>query len=234
MNLLEIKNLNKYYHKGKDNELHVLKNLNFQLRTDSMTAIIGQSGCGKSTLLNIIGCLDDYDSGNVIFNNQSLEDLTDKSTSKIRSEDIGFVLQNFALIEEESVISNITTPLYFNPNIKLKNFRKLGTEILEELGILTLIDKRVSELSGGQKQRVAIARAMITKPLLLLADEPTGSLDKKTSVEIMNVLKKLNDQGTAIVIVTHDLEIANECKQIVRMTDGIFKSDKKQSNKLSL
>lgn len=222
MTLLEVKNLNKYYHKNENNELHVLKDLNFKITNTSMTAIIGKSGCGKTTLLNIIGCLDDYDSGDVVFNGQNLNELSDAAKSRIRASDIGFVLQEFALIEEETALSNVVTPLYFNSNVKLKNFKKLGNEMLNKLGILELAHKKVSELSGGQKQRVAIARAMITKPTLILADEPTGSLDNSTSHEIMDILEELNTQGTAIIIVTHDNQIANRCKSIVEMKDGIM------------
>lgn len=226
MTLLEVKNLNKYYHKNENNELHVLKDLNFKITNTSMTAIIGKSGCGKTTLLNIIGCLDDYDSGDVVFNGQNLNELSDAAKSRIRASDIGFVLQEFALIEEETALSNVVTPLYFNSNVKLKNFKNLGNEMLNKLGILELAHKKVSELSGGQKQRVAIARAMITKPTLILADEPTGSLDNSTSHEIMDILEELNTQGTAIIIVTHDNQIANRCKSIVEMKDGIMIDNK--------
>lgn len=226
MTLLEVKNLNKYYHKNENNELHVLKDLNFKITNTSMTAIIGKSGCGKTTLLNIIGCLDDYDSGDVVFNGQNLNELSDAAKSRIRASDIGFVLQEFALIEEETALSNVVTPLYFNSNVKLKNFKNLGNEMLNKLGMLELAHKKVSELSGGQKQRVAIARAMITKPTLILADEPTGSLDNSTSHEIMDILEELNTQGTAIIIVTHDNQIANRCKSIVEMKDGIMIDNK--------
>lgn len=132
MTLLEVKNLNKYYHKNENNELHVLKDLNFKITNTSMTAIIGKSGCGKTTLLNIIGCLDDYDSGDVVFNGQNLNELSDAAKSRIRASDIGFVLQEFALIEEETALSNVVTPLYFNSNVKLKNFKNLGNEMLNK------------------------------------------------------------------------------------------------------
>lgn len=222
MKIIKIEELNKYYNKGKENELHVLKNLSFEVEKGELLAIMGESGCGKTTFLNILGCIDNFDSGNYILTNDSVCNLNDSELSKLRCQKIGFVLQDFALIENETVLENIKTPLYFDAKKKIKTLNSIAMEALRLLKIEDLSKKKVLHLSGGQKQRVAIARAMVNKPDLILADEPTGSLDSKTSIEIMEVLKHLNKNGTTIILVTHDINIAQQCERIVRMKDGIL------------
>lgn len=222
MTIVKIENLNKYYNKDKENELHVLRNLSLELESGELVAIMGESGCGKSTLLNILGCIDGFDSGSYHLNDIAMNHMRDRELSKIRCKKIGFVLQDFALIENETVLENVKTPLYFDSKKKLKELNRFAMDALKLLKIENLSKKKVFHLSGGQKQRVAIARAMVNKPDLLLADEPTGSLDSKTSIEIMEVLKNLNENGTTVIIVTHDIKIAQACNKIIQMNDGVL------------
>lgn len=220
--MLRLTSLNKFYNRNKDNELHVLRDLDLSVQAGEMLAIMGKSGCGKSTLLNILGCIDRFDSGAYLLNETAIQDLKDKELARLRAKEIAFVLQDFALIERENVFSNVTTPLYFDSAIPLTRFKSMADTALEKVGIADLVNKKVWQLSGGQKQRVAIARALINEPTLLLADEPTGSLDSETSGEVMSLLKEINNLGTSIILVTHDSEIASQCSRIVEMRDGIL------------
>lgn len=220
MSLIHVQDINKYYNKDKENELHVLKDFSLDVVSREMIAIIGQSGSGKSTLLNILGCVDVVEDGDYLLDGLSIHTLNDRTLSPIRCEKIGFVFQDFALIESESVLENIKTPLYFDKKIKFRKMNALARETLTSIGILDLEKKPVVQLSGGQKQRVAIARAIVNQPLILLADEPTGSLDSKTSEEMMDSFKKLNKDGMTIIIVTHDLSVAQQCDRIVQIVDG--------------
>lgn len=215
--MIEIKNLNKIYLKGKKNMVHALNNINLKIDDRETVAIIGESGAGKSTLLHIMSCIDNFD-GEYYLDNIDINKLSESKKSKLRSSKIGIVLQDFALIDDFTVFENVMTPLYFNKKIKDK--KGSVTRALKKTGIASLKAKKVSQLSGGQKQRVAISRALVTNPEYIFADEPTGSLDSKTSDEIIKMLFELNSNGITIVIVTHNLEIANQCHHIIEIKDG--------------
>ena len=215
--MIEIKNLNKIYLKGKKNMVHALNNINLKIDDRETVAIIGESGAGKSTLLHIMSCIDNFD-GEYYLDNIDINKLSESKKSKLRSSKIGIVLQDFALIDDFTVFENVMTPLYFNKTIKDKKGSVMRA--LKKTGIVSLKAKKVSQLSGGQKQRVAISRALVTSPEYIFADEPTGSLDSKTSEEIVKMLFDLNRNGITIVIVTHNLEIANQCHHIIEIKDG--------------
>ena len=215
--MIEIKNLNKIYLKGKKNMVHALNNINLKIDDRETVAIIGESGAGKSTLLHIMSCIDNFD-GEYYLDNIDINKLSESKKSKLRSSKIGIVLQDFALIDDFTVFENVMTPIYFNKKIKDKKSSVMRA--LKKTGIASLKSKKVSQLSGGQKQRVAISRALVTSPEYIFADEPTGSLDSKTSEEIVKMLFDLNRNGITIVIVTHNLEIANQCHHIIEIKDG--------------
>lgn len=217
--MIEIKELDKFYNKGKQNEVHALKNVNLTIYEKEMLGIIGRSGSGKSTLLHILGCIDDFQSGEYIFDGKEIKGLSDKKKAEIRNREIGIVLQDFGLIEECSAIENVMVPMYFAKGRKNKKY--LAQDALNKVGMLELANKRVSQMSGGQKQRVAIARAIVNNPKVVLADEPTGALDVKTSAEVIELLKELNRGGVTIIMITHDLEIAKQCSRCVSIEDGV-------------
>lgn len=220
-NIVEVINLNKSYKTKKNAQaLHVLKDLNFTVEVGEMVAIVGKSGSGKSTLLNVLGCVDNFESGDYIFSGKSIKGATDKQLSILRNRNISFVFQDYALIEEESVLQNVKTPLFFNKSISLGKMKDLAMEALRLVGIDDLAPKKVNQLSGGQKQRTAIARAIVSKPNLILADEPTGALDSQTSNDILTLLKDLNQKGTTVLVVTHDMDTAAYCNRTVTIVDG--------------
>jgi len=214
-----VKNLSKTYNLNKPNAFLALKDIDLAIKDGEMVAIMGASGAGKSTLLHILGTLEKYDTGSYYFDDKDIGKLTDRQLSRLRCEKIGFVLQDFGLIQEESVLSNVTVPLYFDKT-SMKELKAKAEKALDTVGILNLKKKKVRYLSGGQKQRVAIARAIVNEPSLILADEPTGALDSKTSDEILNVFERLNQQGKTIVIVTHSHDVANYCNRTVNIIDG--------------
>ena len=219
--MIEIKNVYKTYNLGKANAFTALKDVSLTIRDGEMVAIIGKSGAGKSTLMHILGCIDGFEKGEYILNGENISKMSEKKSAAIRNKEIGIVLQDFVLMEQYSVMENVLMPLYFSKNAGKKSEReKRAIEILKRLEMDELLNKKVNQLSGGQKQRVAIARAMINNPGILLADEPTGALDVQTSEEILGVFKKLNKQGTTVIIITHDMEVAAECDRIVEISDG--------------
>lgn len=220
MPIIEVRDLKKIYNKGQETEVQALKGINLDLQKGDLCSIIGVSGSGKSTLLHILGCIDKATSGTYILENEIISNKNDIQLAKLRNKKFGFVLQEFGLIEDENVYQNIYTPLLFS---KPKTKGRKNIEVLmKKLEIDNLKNKKVNKLSGGQRQRVAIARALVNDPDIILADEPTGSLDSKTAENIMNIFIELNKIGKTIIIVTHNLEIANKTKRKFIMKDGII------------
>ena len=222
--MLEINQLHKSYAIG-DSSLHVLKGIDLSVEKGEMVAIMGSSGSGKSTLLNIIGMLDEADSGDYILDNVPIKNLTEKKAAIYRNKFLGFIFQSFNLINYKNALENVALPLYYQ-GLKRKERQEKARFHLQKVGLLDCQTHLPSELSGGQKQRVAIARALASNPKLLLADEPTGALDTTTSSDIMAFLQQLNDEGKTILIVTHEEDIAAMCKRIIRLRDGIIMEDK--------
>lgn len=218
--MIEISKLNKYYKVGKG-KMHALKDIDLTIKDGESLAIQGKSGAGKSTLMHIMGLLDSYDSGSLKIDGQEIKGLSDGKLATIRNQKIGFVMQDFSLLDHKSVIMNVMLPLYFNHKYSFKKMNKLALEALERVGIKEQANKKANQLSGGQRQRVAIARAIISKPEIILADEPTGALDSETSVEIMNLLKELNEKnGITLIVITHDDSVADYCKRKIIVKDG--------------
>ena len=219
--MIEIKNLYKTYNYGKPNAFEALKDVSLTINDGEMVAIIGKSGAGKSTLMHILGCIDDFEKGQYIFNGKDISKVNEKKSAAIRNSEIGIVLQEFALMELYTVVENVIMPLFFTPKSGRRSEKeKRALEILKRLEMDEYAHKKVNKLSGGQKQRVAIARAMINNPSVLLADEPTGALDVKTTDEIMKVFRNLNKNGTTVIIITHDMEVAGMCDRIIEISDG--------------
>ncbi len=218
--MIEIKNLVKIYNKGKTNEFCALKGIDLSIEEGEMVAIIGKSGAGKSTLLHILAAIDSYDKGSYLVDGVSVGDLKEKDRARFRNQKIGIVMQDYALIDEYTIEENVQIPLIFG-KVKGNDVRreKIMTA-LENVGLAELAKKPVRQLSGGQQQRVAIARALVNNPTFLLADEPTGALDSKTSGEIMDVFEKLNQGGKTVIIVTHDMEVAARCGRVIEISDG--------------
>ena len=223
--MLKIDKLHKSYKMG-DSSLHVLKGINLNVNKGEMVAIMGSSGSGKSTLLNIIGILDELDSGEYTLDGIEIKDLTEKKAAQYRNKFLGFVFQSFNLINFKNALENVAVPLYYQ-GLKRKERQEKALFHLEKVGLADWAKHLPNELSGGQKQRVAIARALAAEPKLLLADEPTGALDSATSHDIMQFLQQLNDEGKTILIVTHEEDISLMCKRIVRLKDGVILEDKK-------
>jgi len=223
--MLKISNLHKSYPIG-DSSLHVLKGINLEVESGEMVAIMGSSGSGKSTLLNIIGILDEADSGEYTLDDVEIKNLTEKKAAIYRNKFLGFIFQSFNLINYKNALENVALPLYYQ-GVKRKPRLEKALYHLEKMGIKDWAHHLPSELSGGQNQRVAIARALASDPKLLLADEPTGALDTTTSYEIMDFLQNLNDEGKTLLIVTHEEDIAAMCKRVIRLRDGIIMEDKK-------
>ena len=221
--MIEIKNLHKSYHMGK-NSLHVLKGINFTVSEGEMVSIMGSSGSGKSTLLNILGILDEADEGTYNLDGTLIKNLNERVAARYRNKFLGFIFQSFNLINYKSAIENVAMPLYYQGvkrNIRIEK----AMHYLEKVGLADWASHLPNELSGGQKQRVAIARALASDPKVLLADEPTGALDTKTSYEVMELIQGINDKGKTILIVTHEDDIAHMTKRIVNLKDGIIIDD---------
>jgi len=218
--MIKLENICKTYSKGKNNAVDALKNVSLNIKKGELTAIIGKSGSGKTTLLNIIGCIDTSDSGNYYLDGKKINKKNEAALSAIRNKSIGIVMQEFALIGSDSALENVMLPFYFDNKASLKKAKELALSVLSSVGMDSMAAKPVNKLSGGQKQRVAIARAIVNKPSVILADEPTGALDSKTAAEIMALFRELNKNGHTIIIVTHDLEIANQCDRIIEISDG--------------
>ena len=223
--MIEIEELNKSYPIG-NSSLHVLKGIDLKIKEGEWVAIMGSSGSGKSTLLNIIGMLDNYDSGSYKLDNVPIKDLDETKAAKYRNKFLGFVFQSFNLINYKTALENIALPLYYQ-GISRNERQKVAIEYLKKVGLADWAEHLPSELSGGQKQRIAIARALASQPKVLLADEPTGALDSTTSEEVMDLIKQINNEGKTILVVTHEQDIANMCKRIITLKDGIIMTDMK-------
>jgi putative ABC transport system ATP-binding protein len=216
--LIKIENLVKSYTLGTKS-VEVLKGVSLEIQRGDLVSIVGKSGSGKSTLLNIIGILDNYDSGNYWFNNNLIKNINETEAAHYRNKFIGFVFQTFHLIGTKTALENVELPLYYRGESKTE-MRQRAEEMLEKVGLGDRMHHLPNELSGGQKQRVAIARALVTQADLILADEPTGALDSKTSAEIMDLLLEINNEGKTVLIVTHEHEVANICKRKIEIADG--------------
>ncbi len=220
--IIELKNLNKSYKTGAG-ELHVLKNLNLSIERGEFLSIMGKSGSGKTTLLNIIGLLDNFNSGEYIFDGEDITDFSENRKSEFRNSHIGFIFQQFHLIQSLDIYKNIELPLlYGKEKLSKKEMDERIKMRLDQVGLLDKMKSRPFELSGGQQQRIAIARALVTEAPLILADEPTGALDSRTGVEIMDILKKLNDEGKTIIMVTHDPDLKKYTTRDIFLADGEF------------
>ncbi|WP_024771596.1 MULTISPECIES: ABC transporter ATP-binding protein [Aquimarina] len=222
--MIEIKDLHKSYQMGS-NSLHVLKGIDFNVKEGELVAIMGSSGSGKSTLLNILGMLDEADSGSYFLDEVPIKGLNETKAAQYRNKFLGFVFQSFNLINYKTALENVALPLYYQRK-KRKERIDTAMDYLSKVGLAEWATHLPSELSGGQKQRVAIARALAADPKVLLADEPTGALDSKTSYEVMDIIQNINDEGKTILVVTHEPDIADMCKRIVHLKDGVIVEDK--------
>ena len=221
--MIHLKDINKTYQGAQP--LHVLKGISLDIQKGEFVSIMGASGSGKSTLLNILGILDNYDSGEYLLNGVPIWNLSESKAAEYRNHMIGFIFQSFNLISCKTAVENVELPLFYQ-GVSRKKRHTLALEYLDRLGLLDWAEHYPNELSGGQKQRVAIARALITKPQIILADEPTGALDSKTSVEVMQLLKQLNaDEGMTQIIVTHDPNVGAQTNRIIRIKDGVIEGD---------
>lgn len=220
-NIIKLENIQKYYKIGKE-KFHILKHLNLNIETGDFVMIMGKSGSGKTTLLNILGFLDKFDDGNYFFNGKNVTNLNENQRSTFRNKNIGFIFQQFNLIETLNVYQNVELPLIYDNSLNRLQREKLVKENLDSVGLLDKIYHTPSQLSGGQQQRIAIARSLINNPQIIFADEPTGALDSETSKEIMDILKNLNDKGKTIIMVTHDSDLVKYATKVIKLKDGIL------------
>lgn len=221
--VIHISNITRHYKMG-DTIVKALNGVSFDVFKNEYIAIMGPSGSGKSTLMNTIGCLDTPSSGEYILNNNRVSEMNDAELAEVRNREIGFVFQTFNLLPRTSCLANVELPLIY-AGMKASERKERAIEVLNKVGLGDRIDHKPNELSGGQRQRVAIARALVNKPSILLADEPTGNLDSKTGVEIMHLFEELYQQGNTIILVTHENDIAEHARRVVRLRDGLIESD---------
>ncbi|MGE5629223.1 MAG: ABC transporter ATP-binding protein [Solirubrobacterales bacterium] len=222
--MIELSGISKSYIMG-ENKVIALNSINLHIKPREFVAVVGPSGSGKSTLMNILGCLDVPTSGSYVLDSKEVSQLCDDDLALIRNKKIGFIFQKYNLLPKLSALENVELPLIYQ-GLKLKDARIRAMESMESVGLGNRMNNKPSELSGGQQQRVAIARALATKPPVLLADEPTGALDSKTGKEVMEILKDLNAKGNTVVLITHDNNLANQAKRIVRLQDGEITEDR--------
>lgn len=226
--IIELSNIAKAYKIGSE-EIHALVSVSLEIYKNEYVALMGPSGSGKSTLMNILGCLDSPSSGEYILNNIAVAKMLDNDLAEVRNKEIGFVFQSFNLLPRSTALDNVILPLIYAGYSKAERIKR-GKEVLEQVGLGDRIMHRPNELSGGQRQRVAIARALVNNPAIILADEPTGNLDSKTSVEIMGLFEEIHKNGNTIIVVTHEEDIAQHAHRIVRLKDGVVERDYKNEN----
>jgi putative ABC transport system ATP-binding protein len=228
--IIELENIQKSYYLGKQ-ELKVLKGISIEIFKNEYVALMGPSGSGKSTLMNILGCLDSPTAGKYVLNGEDVSKMQDDDLADVRNKEIGFVFQQFNLLPRLTAAENVALPLIYNGTSK-KQRTELSLEMLDRVGLADRSHHKPNELSGGQNQRVAIARALVNNPSIILADEPTGNLDSKTSVEIMNIFDKIQTEGNTVILVTHEEDIAEFAHRIIRLRDGVIESDRLNEKKI--
>lgn len=227
--MIEIKGITKTYYTGGES-LTALNKIDLRIEKGEFTAIMGPSGSGKSTMMNILGLLDRFDAGTYFLNGQDVSNLTDNESALVRNKEIGFIFQSFNLMPRMTILENVELPMVY-ANVPKKERRERALKALDRVGLSNRVKHRPNEISGGQKQRVAIARAIVNQPSVLMADEPTGNLDSKTTLEIMRIFQEINAEGTTVVMVTHEPEVAEYTKRIVLFKDGEIQDDRNQTQK---
>ncbi|MBQ2996582.1 MAG: ABC transporter ATP-binding protein [Oscillibacter sp.] len=225
--MIEIKDVYKIYGEGLESEVRALDGVSLTIDRGEFVAIVGQSGSGKSTMMNVLGCLDIPTRGEYRLSGVDVRELTDKELSAIRNKEIGFIFQQYNLIQNLTVLENVELPLIYQGK-GADQRREMAMDALERVGLAGRVKHKPTEMSGGQQQRVAIARAIATKPPIIMADEPTGALDSKTGLEVLGFLRELNKEGTTVILITHDNSIAATARRVVRLTDGRIVEDRRQ------
>jgi len=221
--VIQIKDIRKTYEMGSE-YVHALKSITLNINKNEYVALMGPSGSGKSTLMNLLGCLDTPSAGQYLLNSHDVSDMEDSELAEVRNKEIGFIFQTFNLLPKLSSLENVALPLIYSGMSKSKRLDR-AQDVLESVGLGDRVDHRPNELSGGQRQRVAIARALVNNPAIILADEPTGNLDTKTSIEIMSIFEEIHAKGNTIIIVTHEPDIAEHAHRIVKLRDGLIETD---------
>ena len=225
--LIELKDVYKIYGEGLESEVRALDGVSLTIDKGEFVAIVGQSGSGKSTMMNVLGCLDIPTRGDYHLNGVDVRELTDRELSAIRNKEIGFIFQQYNLIQNLTVLENVELPLIYQ-GVNMDDRREMALEALERVGLAGRVKHKPTEMSGGQQQRVAIARAIATPPPIIMADEPTGALDSRTGLEVLGFLQQLNKEGATVILITHDNSIAATARRVVRLTDGKIVEDKEQ------
>lgn len=226
-NVIEIRQIIRDFKLGSET-VHVLKGIDLDIKRGEYVAIMGPSGSGKSTLMNILGCLDTPTAGNYILNGKDVSQMTDDELAEIRNTEIGFVFQTFNLLPRTTALENVALPMIY-AGASNKERQTRASEVLTDVGLADRMDHKPNQLSGGQRQRVAVGRALVNKPSIILADEPTGNLDSKTSLEIMQLFDEIHDRGNTVIMVTHEEEVAAHAKRVIRLRDGMIESDTYQN-----